>query len=192
MVSRTRARDSGTGGHESENVPKEINKTFFPWARFVLYGTEIDEMPPKSERELEEERQYIRAQRLAKRSRAASACVPCKAKKVRCSDYRPCSRCKKNPGESCRDFEDIPQIHSTPVGICNESSMLILANTQDLNCHEFPSSNFPQRMMATGLSHHDAIFPNLQSNEYGTIPALHCAVTILYLTYKPSFLVGKT
>ena len=32
---------------------------------------------------------------MAQRSRAAAACLPCKASKTRCNDYRPCARCKK-------------------------------------------------------------------------------------------------
>jgi hypothetical protein len=36
-----------------------------------------------------------RARRMAQRSRAAAACLPCKAGKARCNDYRPCARCKK-------------------------------------------------------------------------------------------------
>jgi hypothetical protein len=35
----------------------------------------------------------MRARRLATRSRAETACAPCKAKKTKCSDTRPCSKC---------------------------------------------------------------------------------------------------
>ena len=62
-------------------------------------------MPPKTAWELEMEKRFIKAQRLAKRTRAASACIPCKAKKTRCSDYRPCARCKNCPTEMCRDVD---------------------------------------------------------------------------------------
>jgi hypothetical protein len=45
-----------------------------------------------------------RARRMAQRSRAASACLSCKASKARCSDYRPCARCKKAGGTGvCTD-----------------------------------------------------------------------------------------
>jgi hypothetical protein len=51
-----------------------------------------------------------RARRMALRSRAAVACLLCKASKARCSDYRPCARCKKTEAEMCTDlpliFED--------------------------------------------------------------------------------------
>ncbi len=45
----------------------------------------------------------LRARRLAKRSRAETACQLCKASKLRCSDYRPCARCKKVGAEICMD-----------------------------------------------------------------------------------------
>ena len=72
----------------------------------ILTVAALASMPSKSARELEEERQFVRAQRLAKRTRAATACVPCKAKKARCSDYRPCARCKRSTTELCVDSED--------------------------------------------------------------------------------------
>jgi hypothetical protein len=46
-----------------------------------------------------------RARRMAQRTRAAIACPPCKASKAKCSDYRPCARCKKAGGdEICLDL----------------------------------------------------------------------------------------
>jgi hypothetical protein len=59
----------------------------------------------------EEAKQLIRAQRLAKRTRASAACLPCKAKKAKCNDYRPCARCQRSPGEECID--ENPEITST-------------------------------------------------------------------------------
>jgi hypothetical protein len=50
----------------------------------------------------------LRARRMAQRSRAAAACAPCKANKSRCSDYRPCGRCKKLGTKLvCLDFPSI-------------------------------------------------------------------------------------
>ncbi len=77
----------------------------------------------KSARQLEEERQFIRAQRLAKRTRAASACLPCKAKKARCSDYRPCARCKSSLTEICRDGENVTRTEY--VGSSHVASALV-------------------------------------------------------------------
>ncbi len=46
----------------------------------------------------------LTARRMAQRSRAPAACLRCKAKKVRCSDYRPCARCSKaTPPCMCKD-----------------------------------------------------------------------------------------
>ena len=51
-----------------------------------------------------------RARRMAQRSRAATACLPCKAGKARCNDYRPCARCKKAGGtEICSDPQSTSQ-----------------------------------------------------------------------------------
>jgi hypothetical protein len=47
----------------------------------------------------------MRARRLAKRTRALAACGPCKAKKMKCSDYRPCARCKGSDRELCIDYD---------------------------------------------------------------------------------------
>ena len=60
----------------------------------------------------EEARQFIRAQRLAKRTRASAACLPCKTKKAKCSDYRPCARCQKSPGLGDQCVDENPDITS--------------------------------------------------------------------------------
>jgi hypothetical protein len=46
----------------------------------------------------------LRARRLAKRSRAETACFLCKGSKSRCNDYRPCARCKKSGARLCLDL----------------------------------------------------------------------------------------
>ncbi len=45
----------------------------------------------------------LRARRMAQRSRAAAACLPCKANKSKCSDFRPCTRCKRLRTKVCAD-----------------------------------------------------------------------------------------
>ena len=56
---------------------------------------------------------------MATRIRAASACKPCKAKKSKCSDYRPCAQCKGSKLSVC-DVEEIPAV-DTPNRIWNKS-----------------------------------------------------------------------
>ena len=58
----------------------------------------------------------LRARRMATRRRAGVACLPCKARKARCSDYRPCSRCKQSGQDHCLDSEqsDLDQTIPTP------------------------------------------------------------------------------
>ena len=36
---------------------------------------------------------HAQARRMATRKRSETACMPCKAKKAKCNDYRPCARC---------------------------------------------------------------------------------------------------
>ena len=43
----------------------------------------------------------MKARRMATRRRAQSACLPCKARKARCSDFRPCARCSQSRKEDC-------------------------------------------------------------------------------------------
>jgi hypothetical protein len=45
-----------------------------------------------------------KARQMAKRSRASAACLLCRTSKIRCSDYRPCARCKKSATEVCIDL----------------------------------------------------------------------------------------
>ena len=47
--------------------------------------------------------QLMRARRMATRRRAEAACPPCKSKKARCSDFRPCARCSQLGGKNCTD-----------------------------------------------------------------------------------------
>ena len=63
-----------------------------------------------------------RARRMAKRSRAAAACLPCKTSKSRCSDYRPCARCKKSATVVCMD-PPVPNAGYLPIIDSNEARM---------------------------------------------------------------------
>ena len=44
-----------------------------------------------------------RARRMATRTRAEAACLPCKFKKAKCNDYRPCKRCLDSGSDLCVD-----------------------------------------------------------------------------------------
>jgi hypothetical protein len=48
----------------------------------------------RSANEIFDRRQLILARRMATRTRAGAACTSCKARKSKCSDYRPCARCR--------------------------------------------------------------------------------------------------
>ena len=62
--------------------------------------------------------QLMKARRMATRQRAATACLPCKAKKAKCNDYRPCARCSLPGGDNCMDG----------VAFWTESSSLVHSN----------------------------------------------------------------
>jgi hypothetical protein len=57
-----------------------------------------------------------KARRHAKRKRVSVACTRCKSAKTKCSDYRPCSQCKKSfLADSCADGESSVYLrHSSP------------------------------------------------------------------------------
>ena len=57
-----------------------------------------------------------RARQNAKRKRSSSACIPCKMAKVKCNDYRPCSRCcKLGAQRGCMDSEPTPDDEVTAI-----------------------------------------------------------------------------
>jgi hypothetical protein len=71
----------------------------------------------------------LRARRMALRSRAAMACVPCKARKSKCSDHRPCKRCKSAGGTlNCLDTSS-PQSKSSA-----DLSSPTSTSDHELNC----------------------------------------------------------
>ncbi len=91
-----------------------------------------------------------RARRMASRSRAASACLPCKARKAKCSDGRPCTRCAGRGLELCVDgkkntlsksskqsalsgFQDLPStIDSQDVSFRVSDSKMLVGTITDL------------------------------------------------------------
>ena len=63
-------------------------------------------MEPFSPRLSEDAKQLLRARRMATRRRAAAACKPCRSRKSKCSDFRPCARCKSSNPLMCVDSND--------------------------------------------------------------------------------------
>jgi hypothetical protein len=76
----------------------------------------------------------LRLRRLAKRSRAEVACQLCKASKLRCSDYRPCARCKKVGPELCRDVRSSAQSTSRAVSFASASDHIGTLKSNPPNC----------------------------------------------------------
>jgi hypothetical protein len=63
--------------------------------------------------EMVDHRRLILARRMAMRTRAGVACAPCRAKKVKCSDYRPCARCRDlRLGGRCQDDKYADKVSS--------------------------------------------------------------------------------
>ena len=68
----------------------------------------------RSANEIFDRRRLILARRMATRTRAGAACTSCKARKSKCSDYRPCARCRDlRLGECCQDGTYSPISFST-------------------------------------------------------------------------------
>jgi hypothetical protein len=66
------------------------------------------------DKDLEDRRRLSRARRMAQRNRAGVACTRCKRGKVKCSDYRPCARCRNQRTNDCfQDLETQPSQNKT-------------------------------------------------------------------------------
>ncbi len=65
----------------------------------------------------EDAKQLLRARRMATRNRAAAACKPCKSRKTKCSDYRPCAQCKTSKPLLC--VESIEDKSGEPIPVKN-------------------------------------------------------------------------
>ena len=65
----------------------------------------------------------MKARRMATRRRAEAACLPCKARKVRCSDFRPCARCASSGRADCETEATIQPTYpvSTVIGAMSSS-----------------------------------------------------------------------
>jgi hypothetical protein len=57
-----------------------------------------------SSRVQEEYRRLLKARRMVTRSRSETACRPCKARKSKCSDFRPCARCSAREPDACMNL----------------------------------------------------------------------------------------
>ena len=92
-------------------VPKKTQKNVRnDYLRLEFNGNraKITMNPSDNPSRVEEEyKRLLKARRMAKRSRSAAACVPCKARKTKCNDFRPCTRCAATHPEECID--EIPE-----------------------------------------------------------------------------------
>ena len=75
---------------------------------------------------------------MATRKRTDMACVKCKAKKARCSDYRPCHRCIESDPSACEDFSavatrSLSTIRSILTGSSNQPCFGSTESIPDLN-----------------------------------------------------------
>ena len=63
----------------------------------------------RSARDLDDRRRLVLARRMVTRTRAGAACPSCKSKKARCSDYRPCARCRDFQLDGCFEQDKYAQ-----------------------------------------------------------------------------------
>ena len=61
----------------------------------------------------EEYKKLLKARRMAKRTRTNAACIPCKERKVKCNDSRPCSRCNLYARACISDSQSDLQCNNT-------------------------------------------------------------------------------
>jgi hypothetical protein len=72
------------------------------------------------------QKQIARARRIATRTRSVMACLPCKIKKTKCSDLRPCSRCKAtNPAQCLDEDVDVASSQTTNSGITQVETIVL-------------------------------------------------------------------
>ena len=64
--------------------------------------------------------QLMKARRMATRRRAEAACIPCKIRKSRCNDYRPCARCTHSGRRDCVDGAEPDPVRPTTSLFCKE------------------------------------------------------------------------
>ena len=77
----------------------------------------------EGERKKEERRRLVLARRLALRTRAGAACAPCKSRKAKCSDYRPCARCRNLRPEDCVPYSEDMEASSRPRSTLPDSTV---------------------------------------------------------------------
>ena len=65
--------------------------------------------------------QLARARRMASRKRSETACIPCKTKKAKCSDYRPCARCQNSGREFCENRVALSRSKASSIQILEKS-----------------------------------------------------------------------
>ncbi len=114
-----------------------------------------------------------RARRMAQRSRAAAACLPCKTSKARCSDYRPCARCKKTGGtDICTDSQSALQ--NTSLENIGTFSSYILTNRsldgQMISVVELYSDSYQQFSRASNYCAGHPEPPNAWNDVTGLAP----------------------
>ena len=59
----------------------------------------------------------IKARRIATRRRAKAACLRCKARKSKCSDFRPCTRCSQERRGDCIENGLFRNVQNTPFSL---------------------------------------------------------------------------
>jgi hypothetical protein len=111
------SRSLSKGGAMSSREPKSVLKS--------QVG------PTKAQ---EEYRRLLKARRMATRSRTEAACRPCKARKIKCSDFRPCARCRTGRPEACIDDsvpdtaeDESPSGQSSPTDAARQRTQQIVS-----------------------------------------------------------------
>jgi hypothetical protein len=128
--------------------------------------------------------QLLRLRRLAKRSRAEAACQLCKASKLRCSDYRPCARCKKVGANSCMDLT--ASATSVPHAIrgTSSSNRSCTLTSRIADCSSRDSSGDVSALKVRTTKHHAELDDSLRWRFASSSPSIP-SIPRLYPTSPP-------
>ncbi len=90
----------------------------------------------------------------AKRKRASAACPRCRVSKTRCSEYRPCSKCKKlGVADTCNSIACFPAVDQQGISatVYPNPGVLLNCDTADFDKHK-KSTNGPNNFVESARS----------------------------------------
>ena len=91
----------------------------------------------------------LKARRMAQRSRTVTACLPCKIRRTKCNDFRPCNRCRSLDPDACVDQTLVKADASYGSGVQSSRSAASSALTVDSTSRFFTGDHGGLNMQLT-------------------------------------------